>query len=166
MADSYLERVAGELADMALADEERTGDEKIINEIAEVLGSSSQTLQEAYLTAVRVRRAEARARAILVERGGGMMVSKRRLLTDETGKEKEKRDPTQFERPRREPEKKDAPDEAQSEATDADVDDHTAEDDADVDMFDDVMDMLDSALTSAGSEAADEKKITPSKPKR
>ncbi len=57
MADSYLEKIAGEIAELALADENRTGDEKIINDIAEVVGSSSQTLQEAFLTAVRVRRA-------------------------------------------------------------------------------------------------------------
>ncbi|MEJ8560761.1 hypothetical protein QTO30_05645 [Yoonia sp. GPGPB17] len=68
MADSYLERVAGELADLSLADAEATGDEKIVDTIGEILGSSSQTLQEAYLTAVRVRRAEARARELLAKR--------------------------------------------------------------------------------------------------
>lgn len=68
MADSYLEKVAGELADLALADEARSGDEDIINDVSEIVGSSSQTLQEAFLTAVRVRRAEARAREMLAER--------------------------------------------------------------------------------------------------
>ena len=68
MADSYLERVAGEIADLAIADEKASGDIRIVDEIAKVLGSSSQTLEEAFLTAVRVRKAEARARALLAER--------------------------------------------------------------------------------------------------
>ena len=68
MADSYLERVAGEIADLAIADELASGDIRIVEEIAKVLGSSSQTLEEAFLTAVRVRKAEARARALLERR--------------------------------------------------------------------------------------------------
>ena len=68
MADSYLETVAGELADLALADQEASGDISIVDTVAKVLGSSSQTLEEAFLTAVRVRRAEARARALLADR--------------------------------------------------------------------------------------------------
>ena len=82
MADSYLEKIAGEIAELALADENRTGDEKIINDIAEVVGSSSQTLQEAFLTAVRVRRAERRARGILADRATAQIVKTARLLTD------------------------------------------------------------------------------------
>ena len=74
MSDAYLDQVAGELADLALADEKRSGDEKIVPEIAEILGSSSQTLQEGFLTAVRVRRAEERARAILAERANEQVV--------------------------------------------------------------------------------------------
>lgn len=80
MADSYLERVAGELADLALADEQRTKDENIVIEIGNMLGSSSQTLQEAFLTAVRVRRAEVRARSLLAERSRGPQRVKSRLL--------------------------------------------------------------------------------------
>ncbi|SFS09161.1 hypothetical protein [Yoonia litorea] len=68
MADSYLEQVAGELADLALADQEASGDIGIVETVAGVLGASSQTLEEAFLTAVRVRRAEARARKLLDER--------------------------------------------------------------------------------------------------
>lgn len=85
MSDPYLEKVAGELADLALADEVRSGDEKIVAEIAEIVGSSSQTLQEAYLTAVRVRRAEARARALLAERAGELGENAARLLTAGNG---------------------------------------------------------------------------------
>ena len=62
---SYVDDVALELAQLALADAARTGDEKIVDQIGELLGASSQTLQESYLTFVRVRRAEARARQIL-----------------------------------------------------------------------------------------------------
>lgn len=68
MADPYLIRVAGELADAALADQAASGDIKIVDQIGEILGASSQTLEEAFLTAVRVRRAEARARAMLEQR--------------------------------------------------------------------------------------------------
>ncbi|PHQ82132.1 MAG: hypothetical protein COB65_09345 [Thalassobium sp.] len=63
-----LEDTADELAQLALADQERSGDEKVVDEVGEILGASSQTLQEAYLTAVRVRRAETRARALLNRR--------------------------------------------------------------------------------------------------
>jgi hypothetical protein len=68
MADSYVDQVAGELADLALRDEAASGDIAIVDQIGEMLGASSQILQETYLTAVRVRRAEARARALLAER--------------------------------------------------------------------------------------------------
>jgi len=62
------EDMADEIAQLALADEKRTGDENIIREVAEILGASSQTLQEAFLTSVRVRRAERRARELLAAR--------------------------------------------------------------------------------------------------
>ena len=55
--DPYLIRVAGELADLALADQAASGDINIVDTVAHVLGASSQTLEEAFLTAVRVRRA-------------------------------------------------------------------------------------------------------------
>ena len=44
------EDMADEIAQLALADELRTGDEGIIQKVADILGSSSQTLQEAFLT--------------------------------------------------------------------------------------------------------------------
>ncbi|WP_296431723.1 hypothetical protein [Yoonia sp.] len=81
MSDAYLEKIAGELAELALADEERSGDERIINDIAEIVGSSSQTLQEAFLTSVRVRRAEKRAREILAKRDPRNSGDTSRLLT-------------------------------------------------------------------------------------
>lgn len=68
MADAYVDKVANELADLALADQKASGDIGIVDHIGEVLGASSQTLQETYLTAIRVRRAEERAREILAQR--------------------------------------------------------------------------------------------------
>ncbi|SEW07155.1 hypothetical protein SAMN04488515_0913 [Cognatiyoonia koreensis] len=64
---NYTEETANELADLALAEAEASGSPKIVDQIGELLGASSQSLQEAYLTAVRVRRAEARARELLAE---------------------------------------------------------------------------------------------------
>ena len=68
MAQSYLQRVADELADLALADQEASGNVGIVDMIGDVLGASSQTLQETFLTSIRVRRAETRARAMLAQR--------------------------------------------------------------------------------------------------
>jgi hypothetical protein len=65
---AFTEDMADEIAQLALADELRTGDESIIQKVAEILGSSSQTLQEAFLTSIRVRRAEKRARDMLADR--------------------------------------------------------------------------------------------------
>ncbi len=57
--------IADELAQQALALEAKTGDEGITVKVSEILGASSQTTQEAFLTSVRVRRAEERARTYL-----------------------------------------------------------------------------------------------------
>jgi hypothetical protein len=65
------EDMADEIAQLALADEKRSGDETIIAQVAEILGASSQTLQEAFLTSVRVRRPERRARELLATRAKG-----------------------------------------------------------------------------------------------
>ncbi len=65
---SYTDDVALDLAKLALDDAARSGDEKIVDQIGEILGASSQTLQDSYLMFVRVRRAEARARALLDSR--------------------------------------------------------------------------------------------------
>ena len=42
------EDMADEIALLALADEKRSGDKTIIAQVAEILGASSQTLQEAF----------------------------------------------------------------------------------------------------------------------
>jgi len=89
MADDYLERVAGELADLALADERRSADIRIVDEIGEIVGASSQTLQEAFLTAVRVRRAEARARQLLAERAAEQMNKATPLISQDEASDAE-----------------------------------------------------------------------------
>lgn len=61
----YLEQVADGLAKEALALEKQTGDEQLVNEIMKTIGASSTTLEEAFLTAVRIRRAEGRAWELL-----------------------------------------------------------------------------------------------------
>lgn len=61
-------RVADELAKEALELSEATGDVDIIDEIKKVIGTSSTTLEEAYMTAVRVRRAEKRALELLARK--------------------------------------------------------------------------------------------------
>ena len=59
------EDIADELASEALAQEMRLDDEEIVKQVSTILGATSTTTQEAYLTAIRVRRAEQRARKYL-----------------------------------------------------------------------------------------------------
>lgn len=47
---------------------EKLGHDNLIAEVSKVLGASSTTTQEAFMTAVRVRLSEKRARAYLKER--------------------------------------------------------------------------------------------------
>jgi len=61
--------LADELADKLAVDVlkvvEKLGDDELIMEVAKVLGSSSTPTEEAFLSCIRVRQAEARARAFL-----------------------------------------------------------------------------------------------------
>lgn len=66
-----LEDLADELARDALDLATRNGDAKIVDEVSELVGSTSTTLQECYLTSVRIRRAAARGRDLLVRRSAG-----------------------------------------------------------------------------------------------
>ncbi len=61
-------RIADDLAQEALALARELGDEDLVAEVSKVIGAGSSTTQEAFLTAVRIRTAEARARAYLAER--------------------------------------------------------------------------------------------------
>lgn len=62
---STLESLASKLADDTIEAMKITGDERLFVEIGELVGASSQTLEEAYLTAIRVRLAERAARKLL-----------------------------------------------------------------------------------------------------
>ena len=62
-----LESVADDLARQALEVIGMSQDDKLIKDMAEVMGASSSTLQEAFLTAVRIRKAETRALHTLKE---------------------------------------------------------------------------------------------------
>lgn len=64
--------IAEDLADKLAADVieyvEASGDEAIIARLNQIIGDSSQTLQEAFVTSVRVQRAAIRARETLEAR--------------------------------------------------------------------------------------------------
>ncbi len=62
------DRLASDLADDTMAAMKELGDDRFYMEVAAVLGASSQTLEEAYLTEIRVRLAERTARQFLEER--------------------------------------------------------------------------------------------------
>ena len=62
---SKLEDIGDGLAKQALELVEKTGDEGIEKRIANEIGALSPTLQEAYSTAIRIRKAELRAQKLL-----------------------------------------------------------------------------------------------------
>ena len=64
---SVLEDLADALARDVLA-LEQAGDEDIAEAVAKSVGASSPTMEEAYRTAIRFRRAESRGRALLEQR--------------------------------------------------------------------------------------------------
>lgn len=64
---AILEQIADGLAKDALALAEEVGDEEVVEEVAKVIGASSPTVEEAFRTAVRMRRAELRGRRILTQ---------------------------------------------------------------------------------------------------
>ena len=63
-----LDEIADKLAREAVAAEELLTDTTLVTDMAKMIGDSSTTLQEAFMTSVRVRRAEKRARAMMVQR--------------------------------------------------------------------------------------------------
>ena len=64
---SLADDLANKLAARVIAHVEKTGDEDIIKQMSQSLGDSSQTLQEAFITSVRVQRAAIRAVLVLIE---------------------------------------------------------------------------------------------------
>lgn len=73
---ALLEDVADGLAKRAAELIEKTGDETIERRIADEVGASSPTLQEAYLTAMRIRKAERRGHALLDRYAAGKSIPK------------------------------------------------------------------------------------------
>lgn len=62
------EDLADALARDVLEAVETLGDDTLIDAVAKTLGTSSSVTQDAFMTAIRVRTAEARARKLLNER--------------------------------------------------------------------------------------------------
>ncbi|WP_120501463.1 hypothetical protein [Roseovarius sp. EL26] len=62
------EDLADDLAQQVIKYIEASDDEIAISEIVKVLGATSQTAEEAFLTALRVRRANIAARALLLKK--------------------------------------------------------------------------------------------------
>lgn len=60
-----IERLAEKLAIDVLAAQKEVGDERFYVEIGNLLAAASQSLEEAFLTEMRVRLAEEKARAVL-----------------------------------------------------------------------------------------------------
>ena len=65
---SQIDDIADRLAQDTIRSAQDLGDDNLITEIARVIGASSTTLQEAFMTAIRVRLSEQRARNALAER--------------------------------------------------------------------------------------------------
>jgi hypothetical protein len=62
---AVVDDIVDDLARQSLKIINATGDDAFVQQVADAIGGASQTMEEAYLTAVRVRRAEQRARAVL-----------------------------------------------------------------------------------------------------
>lgn len=77
---SVTEDLADALARDVIAAAEDLGDERLVADIASVIGATSTTTQEAFMTAVRVRLSEARARKALAARVARGPVGARREL--------------------------------------------------------------------------------------
>lgn len=68
---TLIEQVADQLARDVLLQMEQTGDETLPRKVADMLATSSPTTEEAFNTALRVRIAEQRARALLARHAAG-----------------------------------------------------------------------------------------------
>ncbi|MEM8693139.1 MAG: hypothetical protein AAGG57_14795 [Pseudomonadota bacterium] len=60
--------LANKLAEECLAVQREVGDERLFMEVGTVIGASSQTLEEAFLTAIRTRMANDKAREFLAQK--------------------------------------------------------------------------------------------------
>ena len=67
MADPVVTEMANKLAEECLAVQEEIGEDRLFMKLGDVLGASSQTLEEAFLTAVRTRMANDQGRKFLLD---------------------------------------------------------------------------------------------------
>jgi hypothetical protein len=67
---AILEKIADDLALVALRLEVELDDLTVVDKIAKHIGTSSPTVEEAFRTAIRMRRAEASAKAFMAKIGG------------------------------------------------------------------------------------------------
>ena len=65
---STLDTLAGKLAEDTLKVMDETGQDRLYVEVGDVLAAASQSLEEAFLTEVRVRLAERKARQFLIKK--------------------------------------------------------------------------------------------------
>jgi len=68
MSDPVVLEMANKLAEECLAVQNEVGDDRLFMQVGDVLGASSQTLEEAFLTAIRTRMANDAARKFLSKR--------------------------------------------------------------------------------------------------
>jgi len=68
MADPVVIEMANRLAEECLAVQNETGEDRLFMKLGDVLGASSQTLEEAFLTAVRTRMANDAGRRFLAQK--------------------------------------------------------------------------------------------------
>ena len=66
--DPAILTMANKLAEDCLKVQEEIGDDRLFMQMGEVLGASSQTLEEAFLTAIRTRMANDKAKQFLVQK--------------------------------------------------------------------------------------------------
>lgn len=67
MVDSVVIEMANKLAEECLAVQSETGEDRLFMRLGDVLGASSQTLEEAFLTAIRTRMANDQGRKFLAQ---------------------------------------------------------------------------------------------------
>ncbi|MEM6939290.1 MAG: hypothetical protein AAF943_02870 [Pseudomonadota bacterium] len=65
MADPVVVEMANKLAEECLVVQRETGNDRLFMKVGDVLGASSQTLEEAFLTAIRTRMANEQGRRFL-----------------------------------------------------------------------------------------------------
>lgn len=65
MADPNVTEMANQLAEETLEVQRKTGQDRLFMEVAKVLGASSQTMEEAFVTAIRTRMATHQGREFL-----------------------------------------------------------------------------------------------------